>query len=416
MGADRRPFALIGNWYGGGALIGSDPIVEGTDGDDPFELVDRVGCREGWGDLVGACWVGYFGYQLGASIERLPQVPRRPVPVPHASLAFYDHLLRYDAAEDRWWFEAMWTEGRAAALEKRFRLLSGRLREPPARRRRQAVAPFHMVPHPRDHKAAVARCIEYIRAGDIFQANLCLRLEAPWQGDALPLFCDAVDELGPPYAAFLAHSDGQVLSLSPELFLRRTGRQVVTAPIKGTARRDDRVHVAEQQRDRLLASSKDRAENVMIVDLMRNDLGRVCEPGSVRVPSLVSAERHPGVWHLVSEVSGCLRAGVTDGDLLRATFPPGSVTGAPKVRAMEIISELEATAREVYTGAIGCLAPLAGLELNVAIRTFEIGGGRIWLGVGGGVVADSRPEEELAECLAKAGPLLGAIGSRLADE
>ena len=151
----------------------------------------------------------------------------------------------------------------------------------------------------------------------------------------------------------------------------------------------------------------------MIVDLVRNDLGRVCRYGSVHVPELCRPEEHPGVWHLVSDVGGELSEGTSDADSLRATFPPGSVTGAPKVRAMELVTALEATAREVYTGAIGIASPLSGLELNVAIRTFELAGGKAWIGVGGGVVADSDPGRELAECLDKARPLLAAIGAEL---
>ena len=177
---------------------------------------------------------------------------------------------------------------------------------------------------------------------------------------------------------------------------------MLSSPIKGTAPLD--TDPAE-----LVGSAKDRAENVMIVDLMRNDLGRVSVPGSVRVPAITRAERH-AVWHLVSDVVGHVARGVRDSDLLRATFPPGSVTGAPKVRAMEIINELEPTAREAYTGAIGHVSASAGLELNVAIRTFEFAGGRVWLGVGGGIVADSTPDGEYAECLVKARPLIEAIG------
>ena len=188
---------------------------------------------------------------------------------------------------------------------------------------------------------------------------------------------------------------------------------VLSAPIKGTCPRFPST--ALEQRRSLLASDKDRAENVMIVDLMRNDLGRVCEFGSIRVPSLARAEAHPGVWHLISEVTGELSDGTDDAALLRATFPAGSITGAPKIRAMEIISELESSAREVYTGSIGFVSPLAGLELNVAIRTFEFGGERAWLGVGGGIVADSDPEAEFRECLTKAGPLVRAVGASLED-
>ena len=192
------------------------------------------------------------------------------------------------------------------------------------------------------------------------------------------------------------------MSLSPERFLRRTGRHVQSEPIKGTGR--DPVALA--------ASAKDAAEHVMIVDLMRNDLGRVCRYGSIAAEA-PRTERYGGVHHLVSTVSGELRADATDADLLRATFPPGSVTGAPKVQAMKVIAALEATRREAYTGAIGYASPIAGLELSVAIRTFELGRGRIWLGVGGGIVADSRPEAELAEAFAKAAGPLAAIGCSL---
>ena len=153
----------------------------------------------------------------------------------------------------------------------------------------------------------------------------------------------------------------------------------------------------------------------MIVDLMRNDLGRVCEYGSVEVAGLAELRPAPGVWHLVSSVTGTLRDEVGDGDLLRATFPPGSVTGAPKIQAMRVIAELESTAREAYTGAIGYASPIAGLELNVAIRTLELRGDRIWLGAGGGVVADSSPAGELEECLVKARPVVAAAGGVLAE-
>ncbi len=179
---------------------------------------------------------------------------------------------------------------------------------------------------------------------------------------------------------------------------------MTTGPIKGTAPRDGDPAA-------LQGSEKDRAEHVMIVDLMRNDLGRVAEYGSVVAPEVPEAQPHPGVWHLVSDVRAHLAPGNGDAALLRATFPPGSVTGAPKVQALHVITELEATGREVYTGAIGFASPHAGLELNVAIRTFESRSGRLWLGAGGGIVADSNPQAELEECLVKARPLLAAINA-----
>jgi len=194
----------------------------------------------------------------------------------------------------------------------------------------------------------------------------------------------------------------------------------VSEPIKGTAPRvlaaGREGTRAEDTRAALAASSKDRAENVMIVDLMRNDLGRVCEYGSIHVLALTEPRPAPGVWHLVSTVAGTLRPDAGDGDLLRASFPPGSVTGAPKIQAMRVIAELEAGGREAYTGAVGYASPVAGLELNVAIRTLEIRGERIWMGAGGGIVADSVAERELEECFVKARPVIAAAGSRLVEE
>ena len=178
--------------------------------------------------------------------------------------------------------------------------------------------------------------------------------------------------IDPPYAAVFCAPWGGIASLSPELFLRRRGTEVITAPIKGTIGRNADDGLARASLETLRASAKDAAEHVMIVDLMRNDLGRVCEYGTVVAPRIPDAEPHPGLWHLVSRVRGRLRPDADDGDLLRATFPPGSVTGAPKVQAMHVIAELEPTGREAYTGAIGFASPVAGLELSVAIRTLEL--------------------------------------------
>ena len=278
--------------------------------------------------------------------------------------------------------------------------------------------PFRLIPGPAGHQEAVRKAVEYIHQGDIFQANITLRAEAEFDGDPLDAFCQGMTALDPPYAAFIGVSAlgadrAAVASLSPELFLRRTGDTVTSKPIKGTARRAADAGEAAAQRAELEASTKNRAENVMIVDLVRNDLSRVCRPRLGDRPRPARPEAHPGVWHLVSTVTGTLSPGAGDGDLIRAAFPPGSVTGAPKVRALEIIDELETTPREAYTGAVGYRSPVAGLELNVAIRTFEFAAGKAWLGAGGGIVADSDPAGEYAECLIKATPLLTALGARL---
>ncbi len=413
--ADRRPVALMGRWAGGGAIVASDPLSVAGPLDDPFATMSRLPLVEGAAEgAVGGGWFGYLGYQLGGLIEKLPQPPPRPVAIPTFSLAYYDHLLRYELASNQWWFEALWTPERAAALDLRLDLLRARLQSEPAAGRAHRVGTFNSAPTGERHRAAVSRCIDHIWAGDIFQANLCLRLEADFCGDPLDLFCACSERLSPSYGAFVSTPEASVASLSPELFLHSAERVVTSRPIKGTIRR--RSQEAETHQRRLLqASAKDRAENVMITDLVRNDLGRVCVPGSITVPSLARPEAHPGVWHLVTTVTGTLREEIDNAALLRATFPPGSVTGAPKIRAMELIAELESSAREAYTGAIGYSSPIAGLELNVAIRTFEISEGRIWLGAGGGIVADSDPEAELEECFTKAAPLIEAASSPLAE-
>jgi para-aminobenzoate synthetase / 4-amino-4-deoxychorismate lyase len=373
------------------------------EGEDPFAALDRVPPAEGEAE-VGGGWFGWLGYGLGARVEKLPPRPPRPAPLPDAHLAFYDHVLRMDA-DGRWWFEAL---GSGAALEARCEALRRRLARAPAPRPPRVGAFRLRAPGAAGHTAAVAECVERIAAGEIFQANLCLRLETEWAGDVAELFAHAAAQLMPAYGACFPAPWGGIASLSPELFLRRHGRTVVTGPIKGTVPRT-------ADPDALRASAKDRAEHVMIVDLMRNDLGRVCEYGSIAAAEAPEAQAHPGVWHLVSEVRGRLRDDAGDAALLRATFPPGSVTGAPKVQAMRVISELEATGREAYTGAIGFASPHAGLELSVAIRTFEARDGALWLGAGGGIVADSHPELELEECLVKARPLVAAVGADIAE-
>jgi para-aminobenzoate synthetase/4-amino-4-deoxychorismate lyase len=408
---DDRPFALTGDWAGGGALVGSEPVRVAPEDADPFALLDEQPEVEADdSDAVGGGWFGYLGYSLGATLEPVPPAPPRPAPLPRFSLAFYDHLLRLDPS-GRWWFEALWTDEREDALRERLATLTARVAAG-ARPQPVTVGAFAPVaPGAAGHVAAVAECRERIAAGEIFQANLCLRLEGRWSGEPADLFARAAGALEPRHAAMIAGPWGAVCSLSPELFLRRRGRRVITEPIKGTAPRHGGA--AEDARAELAASAKNRAENVMIVDLMRNDLGRVCEYGSVGVAELAEPRPAPGVWHLVSTVAGTLRPEVGDAELLRASFPPGSVTGAPKIQTMRVIAELEATAREAYTGAIGYASPLAGLELNVAIRTLETRGDRIWMGAGGGIVADSEPEAELEECLVKARPVIEAAGGRL---
>jgi para-aminobenzoate synthetase / 4-amino-4-deoxychorismate lyase len=407
---DERSFALIGEWLGGRAVLGSKPLRVADPDGDPFGILESQPEVEPGEAAVGGGWVGWLGYGLGGRIERLPPSPPAPVVRPAFSLAFYDHVVLYDG--ERWWFEGLWSQERDAALGERRRVWEERLQSspPPWAADTPAPTPFALASNgAAGHVSAVADCCRRIAAGELYQANLCARLEGRFEGDPLELFARALAPAEPRFGAFV---DG-VVSLSPERFLRRHGREVWTEPIKGTRPRTGAEADRRAAREALLGSSKDAAEHVMIVDLMRNDLGRVCAYGTVRARA-PRVEPHAGVWHLVSTVSGELRDGVRDGELLRATFPPGSVTGAPKVQAMKVIATLEATRREVYTGAIGIASPIGGLDLSVAIRTFETSQNRIWMGVGGAVVADSDPEQELAEALTKASGPIAAIGGALA--
>jgi para-aminobenzoate synthetase component 1 len=261
----------------------------------------------------------------------------------------------------------------------------------------------------RGYLSAVARVREYILAGDIFQANLSQRFQAGLAEPPLAFYRRLRRTNPAAFGAFFDVGDFAVLSVSPERFLRLSGRRVETRPIKGTRPRGlGPMHDALLGRV-LAESDKDRAENVMIVDLLRNDLSRVCRAGTVRVPELFALEQHPTVHHLVSTVVGELEPGRDAVDLLRVAFPGGSITGAPKVRAMEIIAELEPTRRGVYCGSLGYLSPTGEMDTSIAIRTAVVRGSDVYFQAGGGIVADSEPEAEYRETLDKARGIIQAL-------
>ena len=260
-----------------------------------------------------------------------------------------------------------------------------------------------------DYLKAVAQVIEYIRAGDIFQANLTQRLLAHAGEDSLDLY-ERLRRVNPaPFAGLMRWDDWAVVSASPERFLRVDGREVETRPIKGTRRRSRGPEADLFTRDELRESEKDQAENVMIVDLLRNDLSRVCEAGSIRVPQLCGVETYETVQHLVSEVRGRLRDDASVWDLFRVTLPGGSISGAPKVRAMEIIAELEPTSRGPYCGSLFYVGANGQSDSNLLIRTFVERHGWLQLGVGGGIVAQSDPAAEYEETLIKAAGMVKAL-------
>lgn len=424
---ERLPFLLAGRWglpdtadpAARTVVAGAAPAWELASDADPFAAFDDVPPLAGTAPsgTIGGGLVGWLGYGLGRSVERtLGPQPRRPAPLRAARLAWYDNVLRCDE-HGVWWVETLTENGDAgddllAAAQSTW---EARLRAaaPPAPSRVGVMAPDRGTAA---HTAAIAETIERIYAGELFQANVCLRLEGALDGTAAGLVAPVLEQTDPWFGGWIDGGDGTALvSSSPELFLRRRGREVLTAPIKGTAPRAPGAldPSTDPAAGALLRSAKDHAEHVMIVDLMRNDLGRVCDYGSVRWETEPRLEPHAGVWHLVSEVGGLLHEGWGDGRLLRATFPPGSVTGAPKVQAMRVIAAVEGTGREGYTGAHGFASPAAGLELAVTIRTIELAGDRAWIGAGGGIVADSRPDDELDEALGKAGALVTAAGGTI---
>jgi para-aminobenzoate synthetase component 1 len=354
--------------------------------------------------------IGYLGYDLARCVETLPTIAADDPPLPPLRLHVCDHLYAFDHAAAQWYFCTLPTPwGPAAERQDVWRDTQGRAQgQTPAAGHFRAGPPQSRTA-PATYLAQVQQVLDYIAAGDIFQANLSHRLEADFDGDPFALYRALTAHNPAPFSAYLPGEGFAIASVSPERFLKLEAGEVVARPIKGTlAREPDPLRDARQQ-EALRTSVKDRAENVMIVDLMRNDLGRVAQVGSVRVEKLFEVEPHPSVWQLVSTVRARLREGATTADLLRACWPPGSMTGAPKVRAMEIIESLEPVRRGPYAGAIGYFDAGGAMDLSVVIRTAVVHGGRVMVQLGGAVVADSIPALELAETEAKGRLLVAAM-------
>ena len=372
--------------------------------------------------LSGA--VGYLGYDLRHFVERLSARARRDQSLPDLHLAFYDSVVAYDHRDRTCWVSGLSRQGSpsqaVAVLERTLRLLERAADAFPAQPDEGLIIdPGSLVSNftRGQYLGAVRRAIEYIAAGDIFQVNLSQRLEARTSLRADTLYRRLRTANPAPYAAYLDLGDGAaVLSSSPEQFLQVCGSNVRTRPIKGTRPRSDDPAGDARMQAELIASAKDNAELAMIVDLERNDLGRVCSYGSVRVTEPRVLETYARVHHLVATVQGRLHPRHDVVDLLKATFPGGSITGAPKIRAMGIIDELEPTARSLYTGAIGYFDDFGRADLNIAIRTMLYDRGRITFQVGGGIVADSVPEQEYQETLDKGRALLEALGATLSGK
>ena len=338
--------------------------------------------------------------------------------MPALWLGLFDLLLGFDRARERCWLISTGVpqrepDARRRRAEERAAFLDALLRQPMRPEAPLPAVAWRPELSPQAYATMVERGIALIRAGDIFQANLTMRHVAarPDGLDAASLHLALRRRSPAPFAAFIGWPDGRALSgASPERFLRLGAKRVVESrPIKGTHPRHPDPAEDARAAAALAASVKDRAENLMIVDLMRNDLSRVAAVGSVRVPRLMELESFAAVHHLVSSVTARLRPGLDAIDLLRATFPPGSVTGAPKIRAMEVIDELEAAARGPYCGAVVWLGHDGAMDSSVVIRTLLVTDGEVIAQAGGAVVADSVPEGEHAEMLAKVSALLAVF-------
>jgi len=350
--------------------------------------------------------LGYFSYDLGRRFERLPAFAEDAEKMPEMAVGIYDWAVVVDHLDKRSWLVA---QGRRADTKARWTELVARFSAEPVERARvpfRITAPLASNLARERYATAFRRVLDYIHAGDCYQINLAQRFAAPAAGDPW-LAYQALRVINPaPYAAYLNTPHGQILSASPERFLKLERGSVETKPIKGTRPRAGHPRVDAELAAELKASEKDRAENVMIVDLLRNDLSKNCEPGSVKVTKLFEVESFATVHHLVSTVTGTLRQGRDALDLLRGCFPGGSITGAPKLRAMQIIEELEPDRRGVYCGAIGYIGCDGNMDLNIAIRTLVYAGGTIRFWAGGGIVADSRLEDEYQETFDKAAAML----------
>ena len=427
----------------GGSAKGDDALSVVRDLLRPFAQ-DRL---EGLPSFQGGA-AGYLAYDWGRVLERLPSPRYDDIGLDDVVLGIYDWVIAWDHAARRAWLISTGIpepdpHARAERARRRAADVLARVSSPdlvgrgfsPGEEGESVVqmsAPDQAPSYPveggwwdpslelrssftrRDYLAAVARVVEYVHAGDIFQANLSQRFEVSLHEPVWTLYKRLRRRNAAPFAAFMDLPGGAVLSASPERFLRVDARgHVETRPIKGTRPRGIGPEHDAALGQALTESAKDRAENLMIVDLMRNDLSRVCAPGTVRVPELFALERYATVHHLVSTVVGELEPGRDALDLLRAAFPGGSITGAPKVRAMEIIAELEPSRRSVYCGSLGYWSVTGELDTSIAIRTAVARRGRLYFNAGGGIVADSNPEQEYRETLDKARGIIDALTPHL---
>jgi len=366
--------------------------------------------------------VGYFSYDLGRTLEKIPNKAENDINVPDCCLAFYDLAIAYSYSQNKFYvvstgFPEKGLRGEKRA-EERLKLVLGRLRALKGKKFNNSIVSPSII-NGRDilsnftkasYLNTLDRIKEYIAAGDIYQVNLSQRFTCNLQMDSFELYKRLAKINPAPFGGFLNFGEESIISASPERFLYLKDDVVRTRPMKGTRPRGKTKEDDERLKNDLLNSEKDKAELIMIVDLERNDIGRVCEHGSIYLENRRAIEKYSTVFQTTSTVRGRLSKENDRIDLLKACFPGGSITGAPKIRAMEIIEELEPTRRGIYTGSLGYLSFSGEMDLNILIRTLVAKKNEIRFQVGGGIVADSVPEEEYQETLDKAKALFSALG------
>jgi para-aminobenzoate synthetase component 1 len=394
-------------------------VVEGS----PFDVlrdllgryrIDRV---PGLPPFQGGA-IGYLAYELAHHLELLPGAAVDGLGLPELNIAFYDWVVAQDGITGKTWAVATGLpDGGETGARDRLDWIEKCLGQPipVASALQPAVGASRVTSNfTKDAYLRAVRTVkDYIAAGDVYQVNISQRFEADISNDPWELYRRLRQVNPSPYSAYLGFPEVSVLSASPEEFLKLEDGLMRTRPMKGTRPRGISASEDRKVASELLASEKDRAENVMIVDLMRNDLGRVCVPGSIAVPELFAIEEYPTVHQMVSTVTGRTRTGVGPVEVLKACFPGGSVTGAPKIRAMEIIDEIEPVQRSVYCGAIGYIGFDGSMLMSIPIRNILVTGDRAYIQVGGGIVADSDPDAEYRESLDKAAGSLMALNAEI---
>ncbi len=382
---------------------------------DPFELLNTLLTH--WYSKSFDCdlpfsggAMGSFSYDLGRRIESLPITAKQDIQLPEMNIGFYDWALVFDYQAQCWHLLHYLGE---AALDIELNRIQDKITKKPNSATFVLTSPWTTQINKAQYAAKFAAVQVYLHSGDCYQINLTQRFEAHYQGDEWSAYSQLRNANKAPFSAFMRLPQNTILSISPERFIQLRGVDIQTKPIKGTLPRHSDPTLDIQAANTLANSPKDRAENVMIVDLLRNDIGKVAAAGSVRVPHLFEIESFPAVHHLVSTVTATLDTKYCASDLLRAAFPGGSITGAPKIRAMEIIEELEPSRRSLYCGSMGYLSQDGQMDTSITIRTLVAEDGKLYCWAGGGIVADSEVDAEYQETFDKISRILPLLGKGL---